>query len=379
MTSETPAAREEFLTLHEIVLKAKSNLSAHHWHYIVGGTETETALRRNRWSIDRLALRPRVLRDVSATSPATDWFGHTLRIPVMFAPVGGLEHFWETGAIPVVQAAGQFGIPHMLSSVCACDYAEVARASKDALKMFQLYVHGDVAWVEDTIARVSNLGFSQIAITVDSAVYSRRERDLAQRYFRRTNVPGREWQACFTWQDIARIRKRFAFPLMLKGIATAEDARLAVEHGIDVVYVSNHGGRQLDHSQGCMEILPEIVAAVKSDAKIIVDGGFCRGTDIVKALASGADLVAIGRMQCAALAAGGYSALLRLLSLLEIEIKIAMALCGVTHPSQLNSSHITQSESMLPTHAWGAFPMLDESFSSPPTVSDTSANHLSKL
>lgn len=379
MTSETPAASEEFLTLHEIVRKAKTNLSAQHWHYIVGGTETETAMRRNRWSIDRLALRPRVLRDVSATTPAIDWFGHSLRIPVMFAPVGGLEHFWETGPIPVVQAAGQFGVPHMLSSVCACDYAEVARASNDALRMFQLYVHGDIAWVENTIERVSNLGFSQIAITVDSAVYSRRERDLAQRYFRRTNVPGREWQARFTWRDIERVRKRFAFPLMLKGIATAEDARLAVEHGIDVVYVSNHGGRQLDHGQGSMEILPEIVAAVKGHAKIIVDGGFCRGTDIVKALATGADLVAIGRMQCAALAAGGRSALIRLLNLFETEIKVAMALCGVNHPSQLNRSHIAQSESMLPTHAWGAFPMLDESFSSPPTFSDIPPNGVSPI
>ncbi len=367
----TVAARDEFLTLHELIQRARHKLHDHHWHYIIGGSETESAMRRNRWSIDRLALRPRVLRDVSEQDPSVDWFGHRLRLPVMFAPVGGLEHFWEDGPVSVVQAAGEFGIPHMLSSVCACDLAEVAAASRSALKLFQLYVHGDADWVDATIDRVAELGFEQIAITVDSAVYSRRERDLAQRYFRRANVPGREWQACFSWKDVERIRKRFALPLILKGIATAEDARLAIDHGIDVVYVSNHGGRQLDHTQGSMEVLPEVVEAVGGRARIIVDGGFCRGSDIVKAIALGAHLVGIGRMQCAALAAGGKPALLRLLELLEIEFKIALSLCGVSTPCQLDPAFVAKSQSMLPTSVWGAFPMLSDDYSAPPYLDNT--------
>lgn len=361
-----PSASSEFLTLHEIVRKARSNLGDHAWHYIVGGAETETTLRRNRWAIDRLALRPRVLRDVGEVNTGIDWFGHRLRLPILFAPIGGLEHFWDTGPIPVTQAAGEFGVPHMLSSVCACDFAEVAASAPSALKLFQIYVHGDAQWVDALIERVTDLGYAQICLTVDTAVYSRRERDLAQRNIRRANVPGREWQARLSWKDIARVRSRTRLPLILKGIASADDAKIAVDHGVDAVYVSNHGGRQLDHGQGSMEVLPEIVEAVARRAKIIVDGGFCRGTDIVKALCAGADLVALGRMQCVALAAGGKPTLMRLLELLELEIRIAMALCGVGQVDQLNPVYLSKSESMLPTYTWGAFPMLEESLSAPP-------------
>jgi len=362
----SPTAASPFLTLHEIVRQARLNLGNHAWHYIVGGSETETTLRRNRWSIDRLALRPRVLCDVSDADAGTNWFGSRLRLPILFAPVGGLEHFWETGPIPVTQAAGEFGIPHMLSSVCACDVGEVARSAPDALKMFQLYVHGDPQWVDDILDRVIEQGFEQVCLTVDTAVYSRRERDLAQRNIRRANVPGRHWQAKLSWQDIERIRSRIRVPLILKGLATADDAKLAVEHGVDVVYVSNHGGRQLDHGQGSMEVLPEVVDAVAGRARIIVDGGFCRGTDVVKALCAGADLVGIGRMQCVALAAGGKPTLLRLLELLETEIRTAVALAGAANLAGLGRSHLAISQSMLPTHTWGAFPMLDDDLSAPP-------------
>ncbi len=371
MSTQAPSPTSpdgQFLTLHEIVLAARQRLNDHAWHYIAGGTETETAVRRNRWAIDRLALCPRVLRDVSAMDTSVRWFEHTLRIPVMFAPVGGLEHFWESGPIPVVQAAGEFGIPHMLSSVCACDFDEVAKASPEALKMFQLYVHGDPAWVDAILDRVTQLGFTQLCLTVDSAVYSRRERDLAQRNIRRANVPGREWQTRLTWKDIERIRSRTRLPLILKGIESADDAELAVDHGVDVIYVSNHGGRQLDHTRGCIESLPAVAERVRKRAKIIVDGGFCRGTDIVKALCSGADLIAIGRMQCVALAAGGKPALLRMLELLETEIRTTMALCGVSRVEELGPAYLSLGESMLPTHVWGAFPMLPEALAMPPGI-----------
>src|SRR3954467_40367 len=122
-----------------------------------------------------------------------------------------------------------------------------------------------------------------------------------------------------TWTDVARMKKRLKIPLMLKGIATAEDARLAVEHGVEVVYVSNHGGRQLDHGRGTMEMLPEIVEAVGGKARIVIDGGFCRGTDMVKAMAAGADLVGLGRMQCFGLAAAGEAGIVRMLEILEHE------------------------------------------------------------
>jgi isopentenyl diphosphate isomerase/L-lactate dehydrogenase-like FMN-dependent dehydrogenase len=146
---------------------------------------------------------------------------------------------------------------------------------------------------------------------------------------------------------------------MLKGIATAEDARLAVDHGVSWIYVSNHGGRQLDHGRGAMDVLPEIVDAVAGKAKLIIDGGFARGTDIVKAMAAGADLVGLGRMQCYALAAGGEAALVRMLELMEDEVQRCLGLLGVVTFADLNRSHLHAAAATAPPHVFSAFPLLE--------------------
>ena len=150
-------------------------------------------------------------------------------------------------------------------------------------------------------------GYAAFCLTVDTAHYSRRERDIAKRYVResRLRATGGDFQKGLEWRTVKLIKDKFKIPLVIKGIATAEDAEIALDHGVDWIYVSNHGGRQLDHGRGAMHVLPEIVQAVDGRAKIMVDGSFCRGTDIVKAIASGADLVGIGRLQCWALAAAG--------------------------------------------------------------------------
>src|SRR5581483_9656604 len=145
--------------------------------------------------------------------------------------------------------------------------------------------------------RAVNAGFDALCLTVDTHHYSRRERDIAKRY-RAASARSPEqskFQMNLDWAQMDKLRKRYTVPLIAKGIATAEDAALCVEHGIDVVHVSNHGGRQLDHGMGTMDVLPEIVAAVKGKAEIIIDGGFCRGSDIIKAIAFGANAVCIGR------------------------------------------------------------------------------------
>ena len=179
------------------------------------------------------------------------------------------------------------------------------KAAPKATRIFQLYVRGDVAWVDDHVARAIDNGYAAFCLTVDTAHYSRRERDIAKRYVTagRRRVQGRASPGALDWSTVERIKKKFKIPLIIKGIATAEDAALAVDHGVDWIYVSNHGGRQLDHGRGSIDVLPEVVEAVAGRAKIIVDGSFCRGTDVVKAIATGADLVGIGRMQCFALAA----------------------------------------------------------------------------
>jgi glycolate oxidase len=145
----------------------------------------------------------------------------------------------------------------------------------------------------------------------------------------------------------------------IKGIATAEDAQIAVEHGVDWIYVSNHGGRQLDHGRGAMDVLPEVVQAVAGRAKIIVDGSMCRGTDVIKGIASGADLVGIGRMQCYALAAGGTDGVVRMLEILEDEIHRALAGCGVADFAGLEKSHLHPAHPVTMPHVFSAFPLLD--------------------
>jgi isopentenyl diphosphate isomerase/L-lactate dehydrogenase-like FMN-dependent dehydrogenase len=354
------AANVDFQTLHEIVAKARQNLNQNDWDYIVGATETETTLGRNRLALDQIAFRPRVLCDVSRIDSTVERFGRRLRLPLLFAPVGALESFHPEAATAVVRAAREFGIAHMLSSVCEPGLEKVAEVAPDATRIFQLYVRGDEAWVDDFVARAAANKYVAFCLTVDTAIYSRRERDLAKRHIvaGRRRATGREFQAALDWRTVKRIRQKFDTPLMLKGIATAEDARIALDHGVSWIYVSNHGGRQLDHGRSSMDVLPEIVDAVDGNAKIIVDGGMARGSDIVKAMAAGADLVGLGRMQCYALAAGGEGALVRMLELLEDEVQRCLGLLGVTRFADLNREHVHPAPSPTVPHAFSAFPLL---------------------
>jgi glycolate oxidase len=357
-TSPATESLPDTLTLHEIVKKARQKLSQDNWDYIVGGTETETTVRRNRLAIDSLGLRPRVLRDVSRIDGGTTFLGRRLRLPVLLAPVGSLELFSAHGAADSARAAQAFGVAHMLSSVCQPGIEGVAEAAPDALRLFQLYVHGDAAWVDEKIERCAAAGVGAFCFTVDSAVYSRRERDQAKRNIRRNVVPGREQQVFFSWKDIERIRAKHRMPLALKGIDTAADAKLALEHGIDMLYVSNHGGRQLDHALGSLAVLPEIVDAVAGKVPVIVDGGFCRGTDIVKAMALGADMVGLGRLQCLALAAYGEAGVVRMLEILEHEVVTAMGLMGINTWDELDRSFVQAAPAVDVPHMLSAFPLL---------------------
>src|ERR1700761_8735612 len=297
---ELGASNEEFQNLHEFIRKARARLNQNAWDYIVGATETETTLRRNRMSLDEIAFRPRVLRDVAKIDPSVERFGRKMRLPVMMAPVGALEIFDPGSGAGVARAAAAFGAGLMLSSVSEPGLEKVADAAPDALRMYQLYVRGDDAFVEDCVSRAVKHGYTAFCLTVDTAHYSRRERDIAKRYVResRLRATGGDFQKGLDWRTVKLIKDKYKIPLIIKGIATAEDAAIAVDHGVEWIYVSNHGGRQLDQGRGSMHVLPEIVSAVKGRAKIMVDGSFCRGTDIVKAIILGADLVGIGRLQC---------------------------------------------------------------------------------
>jgi glycolate oxidase len=355
------AVRQRFHTLHEIVEAARQKLDRNFWDYLIGGTETETTLRRNRQGLDAIAFRPRVLRNVARVDCSGRLLGQTMRIPVLTAPIGSIERFDPQGAVPVAEAAQAMGCGFMQSSVTTPPLEETARRAPDAFRMFQLYVRGDSAWIDDIVDRVVASGYRALCLTVDSAHYSRRERDIAKRFVAASpRTAGQaDFQAMLDWNEVARLKQKYKIPLMLKGICTAEDAALAVEHGVDVVYVSNHGGRQLDHGLGAIEILPEVVAAVKGRAEIVIDGGFCRGTDVVKAIAMGANAVAIGRLYAFGLAAAGGAGVQRVLELLEDEIVRVLGLLGADSFRALDGSYLQPAAPVGPAHVLSAFPYIE--------------------
>ena len=235
----------------------------------------------------------------------------------------------------------------------------MAAASGEGPKVYQLYVRGDAAWMDEVVKRAVDHGYDAFCLTVDTAIYSRRERDIAKRFVKpwRARAMGVAFQAALNWDDVKRFKDRHRIPLALKGIATAEDAALACEHGVEAVYVSNHGGRQLDHGRGSIEVLPEVVKAVGGRAKVWVDGGFVRGTDIVKAIILGAELVGMGRMYCYALAAAGEAGVARMFRILQDEVHGVLGLLGVTSFGQLDGSYLHPVAPVVPPHVHSAFPL----------------------
>jgi len=353
----------EFETLHEFAKVAKEKLSVETWDYLMGGADTETTLKRNRLALDTVGFRPRVLRDVEHIDCGGKLLGQALKLPIILAPIGSLQDFVPEGAIPSTLAAADAGVLHMLSSRSDPGLEAVA-AAVDYPKIFQLYVRGDPDWVDDHARRAVEAGYVALTFTVDLDYYGRRERDLAKRYrtTSRRTASAIEWQYRFVWDDVRRVRDKFDIPIILKGIATAEDAALCVAEGIDVVYVSNHGGRQLDHGRGGLDVLPEIVKEVDGRAEIVIDGGFMRGSDVVKAMAMGADAVGIGRLQGMALGAKGREGVVRMLELLETEIRICLGLLGVTSFAELDESYL---HAVAPVELPGplsAFPLLFEDY-----------------
>ncbi|MEL0001612.1 MAG: alpha-hydroxy acid oxidase [Rhodospirillales bacterium] len=352
----------EFLTLQELPERARMNLPDTSWDYLAGGSETETTYLRNRLSLDSLAFRPRVCNDVSKVDVTGKFMGLKRRLPVFLAPIGSLESFASGGGVAAARGAEAFGVDHMVSSVTQPDMETIA-GNVNQPTLFQLYVRGDDSFVDDHVKRAVDCGFRAFAVTVDTAHYSRRERDIIKRFLpagraRGANRTGHNFQMAWNWEKVKRFKDKHSIPLILKGIATAEDAAIAVEHGVDCVYVSNHGGRQLDYGRGAIDVLPEVVNAVGGKAEIAVDGGFCRGTDIVKAMILGANAVGLGRMQGYALAAGGEPGLVRMLELLERECEIALGLLGVTSFAELDQTYITPAPPVLSPGPFAAFPHL---------------------
>ena len=346
----------DFVTNQEIILAARRNLTQDIWDYLSGGAESETTMRRNRIAFDSLALCPRICVDVSKIDTSTTFLGQKLRIPVMMAPIGSLQTITAEGGVAVAKAAAEFGTMNFVSSVTQPSLEEIA-ASTNHPKIFQLYIRGGLEWCEEIIDRVKRAGYMALCLTVDTAHYSRRERQMMNRWLppNKRAETTRHFQATLTWEMMAAIKKMAGLPFILKGVATAEDAKIALDYGVDVIYISNHGGRQLDHGRGTMDVLPEIVRVASGKADIILDGSILRGTDVLKALALGCKAVTIGKLQGWGLGAGGQAGLVRVLELLEEELVIDMGLLGVTRIDQISEKYVCKAPPVCFPNEMSAF------------------------
>jgi glycolate oxidase len=350
----------QFDTLQEIALAAHRKLPAPVWDHLMGGADSEMTLRRNRAGLDALALRQRVLVDVRHIDLSTTLLGQDLAFPVFPAPVGGfLGKVHHEGGPAVARAADSRGTTAFIATAAKPSLEAAQEAVKRKL-IFQLYVRGDRSWIEGILDRVRKAEYGALCVTVDRNFYGRRERDIVSGLPVKEGFGDQSYQASLNWKDLVWMKERVGLPLIAKGIATAEDAVLAVEHGADVVYVSNHGGRQLDHAQGSIEVLAEVVKAVAGRAEVLADGGVQRGTDVVKMLCLGAKAVGVGKLLGLALSAGGEAGVARMLELMELEVRTVMGLMGVTSIKQLGPQWLREVPILGTPSSVSAYPLLED-------------------
>ncbi len=322
---------------YEALAQAKMNPAF--WDFYQGGSDDEVTLRANRTAFERIRLRPRVLVDVSAgaLNMRTTVLGTPVSMPILVAPTALHSMAHPEGECATAQGAGTANTLMIASTTATRSIEEIAQAASGPL-WFQLYVYPSFQVAEKLVRRAEAAGYRAIVLTVDLPYLGNREKD------RRNNVtipPEPFYEANFvdveekgqpwvplTWESLSWLRSITSLPILVKGILTAEDAVLAVEHGVTGIIVSNHGGRQLDTALASVDALPEIVEAVTGRCEVYIDGGIRRGTDILKALALGARAVLVGRPILWGLAANGAQGVFQVLEILRKELELSMALAG---------------------------------------------------
>jgi L-lactate dehydrogenase (cytochrome) len=348
--------------------------------YIDGGAEDELSLRRNVAAFRRAEFLPRVLRDVGDVDPSASLLGRALPLPLVIAPIGFTRVASAGGELDVARAAARHGLPFTLSTLATRSIEEVAAVS-DGPKWLQVYVWRDRGLVKEMLARADRAGYEAIVITVDTAVLGRRERDVRNGFtpppqlglgtlldgmlhpgwtwdfvradpIRFANVTGSDAPAgeqavslaeyinaqfdpALSWRDLDWFRAAWNGPILLKGIQTVADARLAADAGVDAIVLSNHGGRQLDGAPAILELVQPVADAVGDRTEIICDGGVRRGSDIVKAVALGARACMAGRAVLYGLGAAGQRGVEHVLSLLDTDVRRTLALTGHRQMSDL--------------------------------------------
>lgn len=330
---------------------AKEKLDPFAWDYLDGGAEDEVSLRDNRRGFDRIIIRPRALVDVHKIDLSLELFGQKLAYPIFLDPAGGKNCFYRDGENVVARAAGKMKALHITNG----GIQKTLEAGEGAAVWWQVTTGGDFRTPQTMrafVKRMESQGCSAICFTTDIMHVSHRERDMHNRLERswcETGLPPRDangkmpeaknyWRAGVypsrpsptpTWQTVSELRSMTKLPIVLKGLLTSEDAEKAVEHGASGIIVSNHGARQLDHVGGTIEALPEVVAAVRGRIPVLIDGGFRRGTDILKALALGAKAICVARPYLYGMAAFGQPGVERVIELLRTELALDMGLAGV--------------------------------------------------
>ena len=330
-----------YLTVDDFESAAHELLAPEIYDFYAGGAGDEWTLGENRRAFDDWVIRPRVLTGAYPPDPSTEILGTRIDFPVLVAPWAYQRMAHPDGEHATARAAEQAGTIMVVSSTTVDTLEDVAAASAFS-KWWQLYLFTDRPASEDMLRRVHAAGYSALCLTVDFPVVGLRHRDARSGFSMPIGLPGSElvFEPNLTWDDLAWIRERAPIPLLLKGILTAEDARLAVEYGIDGIVVSNHGGRQLDGVVATVAALPEVVDAVQGRVPVIVDGGVRRGTDILKALALGASAVAVGRPACWGLTVAGEEGVRSVLGILRSELENAMTLAGVPTIAEIGRSLI---------------------------------------
>jgi glycolate oxidase len=338
-----PVDLNELRTLSMFEARAEVVLPPDAYAFGAGGSASEATLQRNRRALQHLAIEQRVLMGVKSIDTRASFLGLSLPSPIIVAPMGGMYRFHPDGDVEMARGATRDGGLAVVSGAAGWPLEEIGAAASGPL-IFQLYWSGDRDWVGEKVTHLVPGGYKAFCLTVDTAAYSRRERDIV------LNMPGqrrggpvpapplRDTQSGLTWEDVDWVRAKVPLPFGLKGILTPHDALLAIERGCDFIWVSNHGGRQLDDGRATIDALTEIVEAVDGRLPIIIDSGFRRGTDVMKALALGATLVAFGRTALWGLAAAGAEGVQKVLRLLNEELVINMKLAGATVTSRLSPS-----------------------------------------
>jgi isopentenyl diphosphate isomerase/L-lactate dehydrogenase-like FMN-dependent dehydrogenase len=352
---------ELLLNVHDYERAAEERLDPAAFGYFAGGANDEWSMRENRAAFERWVLRPRMLVDVSEVTTATTVLGTGSSMPLLVAPTAFQRMAHPDGELEMARGAAAAGTVMCLSTLATATIEHVAEAAPDGPRWFQLYWSSDRGVVRDLVDRAAAHGYGAIVLTVDLPELGRRERDLRTGFEIPEEIPVPIFLALakdagavspedinwavdksLTWRDLEWLRSISSLPLLVKGILTAEDALLAADAGVEGIVVSNHGGRQLDGVAASLDALPEVVEAVGDCAVVLMDGGIRRGTDVVKALALGAQAVLAGRAPLWGLAVGGAEGVQQVLELLRAELELALALCGCTSPAEVTRAHVAQ-------------------------------------